>query len=557
MIFLIYRHESDEKTFNFIYSQDLNLNKRNIVNESSAKLEYKFQYFDSNLNLSEISNWMRKDNRKLSKSFSKTSFIYYSNVFDLTKLDYPGVEKLATNFLIYEDKEKHLNSNIADRSITELEAHKIRELERQISFSIQFLNGSSSEFTLPEYVIIKGDNSNRKYLNNLFYEEKTDDHFRKNIQQLLLSIDETEQYLRKKETPLEQKKFEIQKSYLVNLFRYFIDNRPQSTIKAEPIILVFLQTVRLQLENHSLDFNIIKRKTIESEKEAEEKNGFINDLLSNQLARYIEFENILNSLLNSDSIRFSRFLCPTNKKELTDIIKAYKKALNITGFLEFEWRDLSSGEIGYLTFFSRFYSLLTENLSNNILENDLIILIDEGELYFHPRWQRKLVYWVNEILPQTFKGQRIQIFISSHSPFIVSDLPKENVLFLKKEFDEVKEDKGKCVVSDLSNHEKTFGANIHTLYTDAFFMDDQFIGDFAKSKIERAVSLIDQSVLTDDELKEIKSIIEIIGEPVIQERLEFLLASSHKVESKDQVIEELRRQNQQLKKMLDEKDSNN
>ena len=63
------------------------------------------------------------------------------------------------------------------------------------------------------------------------------------------------------------------------------------------------------------------------------------------------------------------------------------------------------------------------------------------------------------------------IIITSHSPFILSDIPKENVIFLKN---------GKIENPDI----KTFGANIHTLLSDGFFMSDGLMGEFAKSKIE-------------------------------------------------------------------------
>ena len=69
--------------------------------------------------------------------------------------------------------------------------------------------------------------------------------------------------------------------------------------------------------------------------------------------------------------------------------------------------------------------------------------------------------------------KNLHIIIASHSPFILSDLPKENIIFLE-EGKQVKPFKGK----------QTFGANIHTLLSDGFFMSDGLMGEFAKGKIE-------------------------------------------------------------------------
>ena len=81
-----------------------------------------------------------------------------------------------------------------------------------------------------------------------------------------------------------------------------------------------------------------------------------------------------------------------------------------------------------------------------------------------------------------FPKKDIQILVTSHSPFIVSDLPNENVIFLTKE-----ENKGNCVVKNsLNDMKKTFGANIHTLLSDSFFMES-LMGEFAKSKIDGVI----------------------------------------------------------------------
>jgi hypothetical protein len=78
--------------------------------------------------------------------------------------------------------------------------------------------------------------------------------------------------------------------------------------------------------------------------------------------------------------------------------------------------------------------------------------------------------------------KNLHIIFSSHSPFLLSDIPKENVIFLEK--DEIT---GNCKnVSDKTNID-TFGANIHTLLSHGFFMKDGLMGEFAKSKINEII----------------------------------------------------------------------
>jgi hypothetical protein len=70
------------------------------------------------------------------------------------------------------------------------------------------------------------------------------------------------------------------------------------------------------------------------------------------------------------------------------------------------------------------------------------------------------------------------IIFTTHSPFILSDLPKENVIFLEK---------GKQVYP-FEDRKQTFGANIHTLLSHGFFMKDGLMGEFAKEKIQSIIN---------------------------------------------------------------------
>lgn len=52
-----------------------------------------------------------------------------------------------------------------------------------------------------------------------------------------------------------------------------------------------------------------------------------------------------------------------------------------------EWYSLSSGEYALLSMFSRIFNAANQ-LERSSIPNLVLLLIDEGELYFHPQWQK-------------------------------------------------------------------------------------------------------------------------------------------------------------------------
>jgi len=111
------------------------------------------------------------------------------------------------------------------------------------------------------------------------------------------------------------------------------------------------------------------------------------------------------------------------------------------------------------------------------------IILEEIELYFHPEYQRNFIYSLINLLEHSGIDEHIKdlnILIVTHSPFILSDIPKSNVLFLKE---------GRQV-TDMQ--ENTFGANIHTMLQNAFFLNGVTIGDFARDRINRLFGKSDE-----------------------------------------------------------------
>lgn len=134
------------------------------------------------------------------------------------------------------------------------------------------------------------------------------------------------------------------------------------------------------------------------------------------------------------------------------------------------------------------------------------IILEEIELYFHPEYQRNFIYSLINLLESSGIDEHIKdvnIMIVTHSPFILSDIPKSNVLFLKD---------GKQV-TDMQ--ENTFGANIHSMLQNAFFLNGVTIGDFARDRINRLFWKLHNDVITEDVYQEIL----LVSEPFVKSQL--------------------------------------
>jgi hypothetical protein len=186
---------------------------------------------------------------------------------------------------------------------------------------------------------------------------------------------------------------------------------------------------------------------------------------------------------------------------------------------------MSTGENALLNIYSRFYSL-SDAVKVGQLENHLIVLIDEGDTYLHPAWQKRLFKNLLEFLPVAFSPQRernrtIQIILTTNSAIPASDFLSYNTVFLQK----IKVGEGgyKVVIKNSLNEQKaTFAANIHTLLSDSFFISDGLRGDFANYKIDQAIKYLkgDKAILLNEE--SVFRLIEQIGEPLIKNSLKEL-----------------------------------
>lgn len=142
----------------------------------------------------------------------------------------------------------------------------------------------------------------------------------------------------------------------------------------------------------------------------------------------------------------------------------------------------------------------------------IILALDEPDCYMHPEWSRRFISDLYEFLSSEFKKYKFEIIITTHSPYILSDVDSRHVIFL--EDGEVKEP-----------ITETFGQNIHTIIKKSFFLDFT-LGEFARKQIEDVNKYLDNKsknsgyVCEDMDMDKAREIISVIGEPVIKNSLE-------------------------------------
>ncbi|RRA96511.1 AAA family ATPase [Paenimyroides viscosum] len=151
----------------------------------------------------------------------------------------------------------------------------------------------------------------------------------------------------------------------------------------------------------------------------------------------------------------------------------------------------------------------------------VLVVLDEIELYFHPEQQREFVNDLVRLLKlNKFKQiENINIFFITHSPFILSDIPSQNVLRLKQ---------GKSLQDE--NGLNSFGANIHDLLADEFFLENGFMGEFATLKINEIFNRLKEinSKISKEQYDSLLREINLIGEIIIKQPLLDLLHNKFK-----------------------------
>lgn len=216
---------------------------------------------------------------------------------------------------------------------------------------------------------------------------------------------------------------------------------------------------------------------------------------------------------------------------------------------------LSDGEQANLSLFTAIDEQITTFAPD---KTDYILLLDEVEQSMHPEMCRTFLSDLTKFL-KNYPNKTFQIIISSHSPFLISDLPCSSVIRLKK-------NDGSSIALCNEASAPTFGQNIHTILKNDFFLRHT-CGEYALSMMKKIATFLDENnhsvekflqdefnitIKEEEGLVFFQSFIGEIGEPLVKNALEIKLENWKKnTRSADERIKELEDELTKLKMQRD------
>ena len=250
------------------------------------------------------------------------------------------------------------------------------------------------------------------------------------------------------------------------------------------------------------------------------------------------------------------------QKCVIDFLEKYRDVSDHIYFLSFS-AGLSSGEKNILRMLTQLRYVLmgpesidsvqfpTKNnkrayflqnyFGNNAIEtcDTLFLFLDEADLTYHPDWQRQFVYILTKYLPSLYRKyynntddtqggcKDIQVFLATHSPLLLSNIPIQSCIFLKSEDIKGKDNQDANIrvtkVVKAPIHQ-TFGANIHDLLNNAFFLRNT-VGAYAYKWMTDIIEDLENLEKNKDsadlreKCKPYLEIIELIGDPIIHTKM--------------------------------------
>lgn len=141
-------------------------------------------------------------------------------------------------------------------------------------------------------------------------------------------------------------------------------------------------------------------------------------------------------------------------------------------------------------------------------KDSLVLMVDEPDRALHPELARKFIAVLLEKV-KACKDRNVQIVLSSHSPFIVTDILPEGVY-------SIKEESGKRIISSKKD---TYATNIYSLLMDSFMLENTF-GQYSYQKLQDIIKLLkEQKNVSEEELERSKMIIDRVGEKAIKNKM--------------------------------------
>lgn len=468
--------------------------------------------------------------RYICDQMRETSLIFHSNVFDRdrysTRSIFRGVEDISFNGLLQSDFENQKGRSEQDERI-QPECYLAADTLRQIRFVATDIGETYQHFIpffLPDrlYLIFREEDEmldpvytyDQKKLPKpaadkiyqyksivSFYTWRSDSYSLPLLQEMVAHIcrDVLKRYNKRFQDQENRFYTLLHKGILMSCIRMVFSKTSgtEDTKKFTSLISRLRQFMSNRHPDDSMTFVVQFVQTVCEEN---------YDRLKQSMAELTRLEDQLHHIKK----QFEQYYIPTasNEEFLIALYQIFSDTSFGYDYLIFRWSGLSSGEYNLLSMYSRIYSLCDKLQEYKAL----IFLIDEADLSYHPKWQQSYVKHLVRFLNSFFPKHQIQIILATHSPIMLSDALKGNVVFLGQSQDET-----------LKN---TFGANIYDLYREGMFLERGhfgIIGSYAAGKLEDVMQALELWERNPDQipencwsLKEIENFIACVGEPAIK-----------------------------------------
>lgn len=195
-------------------------------------------------------------------------------------------------------------------------------------------------------------------------------------------------------------------------------------------------------------------------------------------------------------------------------------------------RKLESGEIRYLGNLSHGEYIDIKNkycLWPRMTQDARVWFYeDEPDIHLHPEWKRHfLIKYIscikriretlnNQVKDHNFASKKYSILMTTHSPFLLSDIPIEHVVYLEQTNEISKSGLLKTIIR--SDMPCTFAGNIGEMFYNNFFMDET-IGEFAKQEITEALKDLSNCKVDAKRLQTIESLFDMVGDKLLKNLL--------------------------------------
>lgn len=422
-----------------------------------------------------------------SDSFSNSVMTYSAAYNDewhyiASKNNDSSIFDLSTKFLLQHDAANYRFRK--NSPINPLVSHSVMDTIRQVNFVSDFLNEDDflgNIFQLPDCIIFTLSTSNIRNIVDLLINKLGGNPYE--ISSIESSFLKTN---RRKVSPWNQLQFAFTVRCLLDY-----ENLPQE-------LNILKDNLRKMNFENDGGYVINKIWTLMGDSFVKKANPLLN---------------FFEKHIDSKNGNFSFSLSKTNEDIKTALDIVYGDG-SIPPIMDVMWnRQMSSGESCYLKLFARFYDAILKTKGNSNWVS-FPLLVDEVDLYLHPEWQRmwfaRFVKGLELIREKTMVDLKIQLILTTHSPFMLTDFSEDNVVRLYRD------NENNCCQIENGDVTSFIAGNIYDVLKDGFFLKGT-MGEFTEQKIKNIISRrnADKSKKTSISAAE-KYLVEHIGDSVIK-----------------------------------------